>query len=113
MHHQLAPTTHTVELAQLHEINAALACGHCVTAAAAGISATVPGDAVLSYLEASGPPEYPYIYGHFRAPGAGDTRRVELHTAHLRAISHYLSLTAHTWGVEPAPGTYRSPAQLT
>lgn len=112
MHHQLSRTTHTVELAQLHEINAALACGQPITAASVGIPATMPGNAVLRYLEASGPPEYPYIYGHFGTPGSADTRRIELHTAHLRAISHHLCLTTHTWGVGPAPGKYKSPASV-
>lgn len=102
MHHQLATTTHTVELVQLHEINAALASGHQVTAASVGVR-TASEDAVLRYLEASGPPEYPYIYGHFHTPGTTDTSRVELHTAQLRAISHHLSLTSHTWGISPPP----------
>lgn len=104
MHHQLATTTHTVELLQLHEINAALASGHQVTAALVGVQ-TASEDDVLRYLEASGPPEYPYIYGHFGTPGT-TTSRVELHTAQLRAISHCLSLTSHTWGISPPPPTH-------
>ena len=102
MHHHLAPTTHTAELLQIHEINAALAAGHRVTAGSASVPETVPGDAVLRYLEATGPPSYPYIYGHFSQPGIGDTMRVELHTAQLRAISHQLSLRSHIWGVSPS-----------
>ena len=102
MHHDLAPTTHTAELLQIHEINAALAAGHRVTAGSASVPETVPGDAVLRYLEATGPPSYPYIYGHFSQPGIDDTMRVELHTAQLRAISHQLSLRSHIWGLLPS-----------
>ena len=97
--HHLAPTTHTVELDQIHEMNAALASGHRVTAGSLGVPATVPGDAVLRSLEAEGPPPYPYIYGHFSRRGTQDRVRVELHTAQLRAISDQLSLRSHTWGV--------------
>ena len=97
--HHLAPTTHTAELLQVHEINAALATDHHVTAASLSVPAPVPGDAVLRYLEAEGPPSYPYIHGHFSRRDTGDMVRVELHTAQLRAISHQLSLVSHVWGV--------------
>ena len=86
-------------LLQIHQTNAALAARHHrVTAASLGGPPTLPPDAVLQYLEAEGPPSYPYIHGHFTRPGTEDTVRVELHTAHLRAISHQLSLRSHTWG---------------
>lgn len=101
MHHHLALTTHTVELRQIHEINAALAAGHLVTAGSAGVPEPVPEHAVLRYLEPTGPPSYPYIYGHFSDPGTDDTIRVELHTAHVRAISDQLALHSHIWGVGP------------
>ena len=97
--HRMAPTTHTVELDQIHEINAALVSGHRVTAGSLGEPATVPADAVLRSLEADGPPSYPYIYGHFSRRGTEDTVRVALHTAQLRAISHQLSLRSHIWGI--------------
>ncbi|MFK4084888.1 hypothetical protein ACI2LF_12300 [Kribbella sp. NPDC020789] len=96
-HHPLALTTHTAELRQVHEINAALASGHRLTAASVGVP--LPEYAALCYLEASGPPSYPYIYGHFTQPGTTDTIRVELHTTQLRAISHRLSLGSHIWGI--------------
>ena len=102
MHHRLAPTTHTAELRQIHEINAALASGHFVTAGSVGVPEPVPERAVLQHLEAVGPPSYPYLYGHFSHPGTGDLR-VELHTAQVRAISHQLSLRSHIWGVAPSP----------
>ena len=97
--HHLAPTTHTAELLQIHEINDALASGHRVTAGSLGGPSTVPEDAVLRYLEAEGPPSYPYVHGHFSRRGTEDTVRVDLHTAQLRAISHQLSLRSHIWGV--------------
>jgi hypothetical protein len=97
--HHVAPTTHTVELDQIHEINAALASGRRVTAGTLGVPATVPADAVLRSLEPDGPPSYPYIYGHFSRRATDDTVRVELHTAQLRAISDQLSLRSHIWGV--------------
>jgi len=99
MHHHLALTTHTAELRQIHEINAAIESGHRVTAGSAGVPEPVPETAVLRYLEAVGPPSYPYIYGHFSRPGTDDTIRVELHTAQVRAISNQLSLRSHIWGV--------------
>ncbi|MET9269989.1 hypothetical protein [Kribbella sp. NPDC003557] len=98
-HHPLAPTTHTAELLQIHEINVALASGHHVTAGSVGAPARVPGDAVLRYLEPTGPPSYPYVFGHFSSRSTGDTMRIELHTAQLRAISHQLALREHIWGV--------------
>jgi hypothetical protein len=101
MHHSLALTTHTTELRQIDEINAALESGHHVTAGSARVHAPVPEYAVLRYLEATGPPSYPYIYGHFSDPGTGDTLRVELHTEQVRAISDQLSLHSHIWGVGP------------
>ncbi|TDU83991.1 hypothetical protein EV138_6456 [Kribbella voronezhensis] len=99
MHHHLALTTHTAELRQIHEINAALASGHRVTAGSAGVPKPVPEFAVLRYLEATGPPSYPYVYGHFSQPGTDDTMRAKLHTPQLRAISHQLSLRSHIWGI--------------
>jgi hypothetical protein len=96
--HHLAPTTHTVELDQIHEINAALASGHRLTAGTLGVPGTVPAGAVLRSLEADGPPSYPYIHGHFSHRATDDTV-VELHTAQLRAISDQLSLRSHIWGV--------------
>lgn len=98
--HQLARTTHTVELGQVAEVNAALASGRRrLTAGSIGVSAAVSGRAVLKHLECQGPPSYPYIYGHFDAPspGARDAR-VELHTAQLRAISDQLALRSQIWG---------------
>jgi len=116
-HHQIAPTTHTVELAQLVEINERLAAGEgrpaitwadlppdpASTSPAAGSPAP---EAVLVRLSADGSPEFPYIQGHFALPGVGGTgsqpgptaQVVGLHTAALQAVSHRLGLR-HRWGV--------------
>jgi hypothetical protein len=97
--HELAPTTHTVELRQIAEMNAALASARRrLTAGSIGVRAAVAPDAVLRWLEPQGPPSWPYIYGHFGGPGTQDVTEVELHTAQLRAISDQLSLRSHIWG---------------
>lgn len=101
--HRLAPTTHTAELQQIHEINVGLAHGYVVTAGSLGIGGAVPADAVLRFLEAVGPPSYPYVFGHFSRPGEPDTARIALHTAHLRAVSTQLRLRRHIWGAGSIP----------
>lgn len=97
--HELAPTTHTVELRQVAEINAGLASGRRrLTAGSIGVRAGVAAEAVLKSLETEGSPSYPYIYAHFEDPDSSDPIRLELHTAHLVAISHQLGLRFHIWG---------------
>lgn len=97
--HHLAPTTHTVELDQIQEINAALAAGRRhVTAGSVGITTRVAPDSVLESLDTEGSPSYPYVYGHFHRQAVGEVARVELHTPQLRAISRALSLS-QVWGV--------------
>jgi hypothetical protein len=97
--HELAPTTHTVELRQIAEMSAALASGNRhLTAGSIGVEAAVPESAVLLSLDSEGPPSYPYIFGHFSVPGSEQVTRVELHTANLRAISDQLKLRSHIWG---------------
>jgi hypothetical protein len=102
LEHPLSPATHTVELAQLTELNEALARPGAskVTAGDLGVAAslpTLPPDAVLTELDFDGPPDYPYIHGQF-AVGSSGPRAVELHTPALRQLSHRLHLH-HTWGV--------------
>jgi hypothetical protein len=97
--HHLARTTHTVELDQIQEINAALAVGHRrVTAGSVGTPARVAADSVLESLDTEGSPSYPYIFGRFHRQAVGEVERVELHTPQLRAISRALSLS-QVWGV--------------
>lgn len=101
--HAMAPTTHTAEVRQIREINAALARGARPTAGSIEVRAGVARDAVLRRLRYAGPPSYPYIYGTFIRSGetsSGDRPAiVELHTAQLRAISKQLRLRGHIWGV--------------
>jgi hypothetical protein len=97
--HQVAATTHTVELNQIAEINAALASGRRrLTAGSIGAHPPVDERAVLTSLECEGPPSYPYVFGHFEGPAGTGVLRVALHTAHLRAISAQLSLRSQVWG---------------
>jgi hypothetical protein len=57
--------------------------------------------ALLTRLSWTGSPSFPDIFGHFSASGAESRRRVRLHTAALKEISHRLNLH-HAWGVEPS-----------
>lgn len=99
--HGMAVTTHTTEIRQIDEMNAALASGRQrLTAGALGLCAGVPEGAVLRRLRAAGPPSYPYVYGVFtRGTDGTDVVHVELHTAQLRAISDLLGQRRHIWGV--------------
>jgi hypothetical protein len=98
--HELARTTHTVELRQVAEVNEALASSRRrLTAGSIGVRAAVAERAVLRSLECVGPPSYPYVYGRFDGPGpSAGFARVELHTKQLRAISDQLSLHSQVWG---------------
>ncbi len=103
--HAMALTTHTTEMRQVAEMNAALARGSRITADSLGVRNEVPADAVLRRLRTVGPPSYPYIYGIFMRDSAGegaDAARpvlVELHTAQLRALCDRLHLRGQVWGV--------------
>lgn len=104
--HGLAGTTHTVELRQVAELNAALASGRRrLTAGSIGAPAALIEHALLRSLECQGPPSYPYVYGRFDAAGTDRVARVELHTAQLRAISEQLALRSQTWGLSGRPST--------
>jgi hypothetical protein len=101
--HAMALTSHTTEMRQIAELNAALALGALVTADSLGVRNEVPADAVLRRLRAVGPPSWPYIYGIFlrRNEKTDDARPVlvELHTAQLRALCDRLHLRGQVWGV--------------
>ena len=101
--HAMATTTHTTELHQIEEMNAALSGRPRPTAATRRRTDPGPRAAGLRGRRAAGPPSYPYIYGIFARDGgtAADGRPVpvELHTRQLRAISDRLHLRAHIWGV--------------
>lgn len=111
--HRLDPTTHTVEMTQLADLNerlAAQANGAVVTAADLGLEGARPrapapplaGSAALLRVCWDGAPEFPYIHGDF-----GSARLpvlVDLHTAALRELSHLLH-ARHVWGVGNADAT--------
>jgi hypothetical protein len=98
--HPLSPTTHTVEMDQLHEINERLAAPRnapVITAQHLGLP--LPASAVLVRLDWDGPPEYPYIHGHFAASGGQSASLVaELHTSALHQLSRLIGVQ-HRWGV--------------
>lgn len=118
--HPLAPTTHTLEMDQLATLNAMLrtrAPQAPITAADLELVAAAPRDgadgaevglgpgSVLERLSYDGPPDYPYVYAHFRS-GAHGEAVVELHTAALRELARLLH-QRELWGTgssdSPAP----------
>lgn len=102
--HGLPTTTHTLEMAQIAELNARLTntrspvitAGDLQMVADHGAGSEVPADAVLSRVSWQGSPEFPEIHGHFGA--AGSERSANLHTAALQQISRRL-LLRQRWGV--------------
>ena len=103
-------TTHTIEMAQIKEINAKLKhrSGVVITASELPLE-TQAGDrpvsvnpsAVLTRLSWTGSPSFPDIFAQFTASESEKPRRrVRLHTAALKEISHRLHLH-HAWGVRP------------
>jgi len=114
--HLMPTTTHTLELMQVDDVNDRLAAdGHRrVTADDLAVTGArllrrrrpedpatrgaLPGYAVLRRLECAGPPEFPYVQGHFAAdPWRPGDLVVELHTDALTALSRRLDLH-HRWG---------------
>jgi hypothetical protein len=101
-------STHTIEMAQIREINAKLKRGSDVVITASELPLeTQPGDrngfvdpsARLRKLSVTGSPSFPDIFAHFAASGSKESRRgVQLHTAALQEISRRLNLH-HAWGV--------------
>src|SRR3954451_5984344 len=112
-------TTHTIEMAQIKEINAKLKTPSGVVVMASELPLEVqPGDrrvtvnssAQLTRLSWTGSPNFPDIFGHFSASGDESRLRVRLHTAALKEISHRLNLH-HAWGVEPSNDISRTRRQ--
>jgi len=112
--HHLSPTTRTLELAQLEELNEHLSSARSTSPVTAGelglddaslvpqtgqpVSAGLPASAILIRLSGEGPPEYPYVHGHFSFAGGAEALLVtELHTASLRRLSQLAGLH-HRWG---------------
>jgi hypothetical protein len=111
----LPVTTHTIEMAQIADINSRLATRDkalAITAAQLGLEgatvvapagASLPPTAVLVRLGWDGPPEFPYIHGHFSDDSTSDgSWIVGLHTRALQALSHRLS-AQHVWGLGSVP----------
>lgn len=93
----LPRTTHTLELAQLNELNAGLR-EHtpAITVADLGLEGVL-GSAVLERLCWDGPPEYPYVHAHVTGSEPGAPSIVDLHTVALRELSRRLGLRQQ-WG---------------
>lgn len=109
-------TTHTIEMAQIKEINAKLKPPSRVVITAIELPLEMqPGDrrvpvnpsALLTRVSWRGSPSFPDIFAYFSAPGSEDSQCVRLHTAALKEISHRLRLH-HVWGVEPSNDTSRT-----
>lgn len=115
---ELPPTTHTLEMAQVAELNDHLAergRSQPITAADLGMGGAplhgggpdrLAGTAVLVRLSWQGSPEFPDIYGHFGV-GRGSAAPVALlHTAALNMLGRQLHLR-QCWGVGPAASKQR------
>jgi hypothetical protein len=107
--HGLPATTHTVEMAQIADINRRLdnSRSAVITAAEIGMAgadvagfgpAALDAAAVLLKVSWEGSPEFPNVHGHFRTAGRDHPRSVDLHTQALKEISRRLHLQQR-WGV--------------
>jgi hypothetical protein len=107
--HGLPATTHTVEMAQITDLNGRLENSRAavITAAEIGMAGvdvagagptTLEGSAVLLRVSWEGSPEFPTVHGHFRNPGSDQPRSADLHTHALKEISRRLHLH-HRWGI--------------
>jgi hypothetical protein len=109
-HHPLDPTSHTIEMEQIEELNARLAEKHAprVSSADLGLSGariphgagqTLSGQEVVQQVSWRGVPDFPDIYAEFGVSGASESAvPVLLHTAQLRELSRQLHCTHH-WGL--------------
>jgi predicted heme/steroid binding protein len=108
-------TTHTVDMAQIDDLNARLSTSGgapVISAADIGLdgaavmgssSLHLAGSAVLVRLCWDGAPEFPDIHAHFSTGGdVARTTRVDLHSAALRELSHRLH-AHHVWGQGSIP----------
>jgi hypothetical protein len=111
----LPPTTHTLEMAQVVELNERLRRkpgAAAITAASLGMGGAplqpagagrLTDDAVLVRLSWQGSPEFPDIYGHFGRTGL---LQALLHTASLNQLGHQLNVRQR-WGIGLPRGTPR------
>jgi hypothetical protein len=108
--HRLSAGTHTVEMAQIADLNARLVGVPGPTAAQLGLDGArvrqgsadpLPGAAVLTRVCWAGAPAFPDVQAVFGPPsGPGARLLVDLHTQALQALSHHLGLR-QTWGLGP------------
>jgi hypothetical protein len=104
------PTTHTLEMAQIAELNQRLS-SHtglsAITAAAIGMGGVrllpaaageLPDQAVLVRVSWQGSPEFPDIHGHFAGGQVDQPFCAVLHTAALIQLSHQLGVRQR-WGI--------------
>jgi len=110
--HGLPPTTHTLEMAQIDDLNERLISHRSdpVTAAAVGLGGApllrsagrLPETAVLVRVSWQGSPEFPDIHGHFISDPGGPLCTL-MHTAALDQLGRRLGLRQR-WGVgRPTP----------
>lgn len=91
-------TTHTVNLAQVADLNGRLAePGVSLSPSDLGIS-TPSAAAVIAEVVMEGSPTFGYLWGRLVA-GGSEAGRVLLHTDHLRAMSRALHFPHHHWGL--------------
>ena len=96
-HHPVPRTTHTLNLAQVAEINARLAEPGGAVLLPADVGLEGAASAIVEVVM-EGSPTFGYLWARLRAGGA-EAGRVLLHTDHLRAISRALHLPHHHWGI--------------
>lgn len=110
--HPLDPTTHTVEMTQIAELNEHLKLPQSAPVTAAdlglqgarmrggrGAGGSLAGPEVVVSVSWTGSPAFPDIFANFGVKGTGQVSgRVQLHTAQLKELSHRLGLR-HGWGL--------------
>lgn len=107
----LPPTTHTLEMEQVADLNARLTDRQgsppCTAATLGMVGAPLhpigadglADAAVLVRVSWQGSPEFPDVYGHFRVGRAHPVQAL-LHTAALNRVAHHLGVRQR-WGVGP------------
>ncbi len=109
-HHPLDPTSHTIEMEQIAELNAHLADENAPTITSADLGMTgmamegsrgqaLSGHEVVMKVTWRGLPDFPDIYAGFGARGTTEpATSALLHTGQLRELSRLLHC-AHHWGL--------------
>jgi hypothetical protein len=109
-HHPLDPTSHTIEMEQIDELNARLADEHAPTITSGDLGLTgallpgsggqsLSGHELVMKVSWRGTPDFPDIYAEFGAQGTSEpSSHLLLHTAQLRELSRRLHCTHH-WGL--------------